>query len=118
MTEEYKINKYIFATIFIIGIIYLIIILIQNGADMVKPYKNISCPNTNKIPCKIPAEKPTQTKQYEYLQPGESKTTSNINLEIAKKFNNRILYSLIIGIIINHILHNRKYKFRKNKKKN
>lgn len=110
--EEYKFNKAIFGIILIGNIILLIGLLAQNGSEILKPYKQISCPENNYMNCEIPAYK-SFTGKTEILRPGESIENHPLNQEATKNFNKTVILSLTIGLILNHFLYNKKYPFKK-----
>lgn len=102
MKEQYKFKAWIFLTIFIINSLYLGQIIKEEGIDIIKPYKKIMCPNTTMTPCAVP-QTLNQT-----IQPGEYIENRAVNLEAANNFNKSVIISLIIGIITNHLIYNRK----------
>ena len=108
---EYKFKGYIFLTIFIIHAIYLGLIIKDEGLNLFTKYEKIECPKNSMTDCKIP------NTMNEWLKPGESKENKKVNLNKANNFNKSIQYSLIIGLIINHLLHNRKYPIKQKIKK-
>lgn len=105
--EQYIIKKWIFIIILIIGLSHLGYIISTTGLEMFKPYKSISCPANSITPCPIPET------MNEYLQPGEKRENYQPNIKLANQFNYTIITMLGIGITLNHLLYNRKYKFKK-----
>ena len=116
MKQRYHINKYIFRTIVLLNVLFLLIIVMHEGGikNTFGGYTEISCPANSPLKCPHPNCINPYDCTYEPLTQGTSILIGHKpNLKLTNTFNITVWTTLIIGIIINHLLYNKKYKLKK-----
>jgi len=107
---KYTLNKKIFWSNLILCILLVGSIIYTEGIDIItKKTEIITCPADALTNCELRKT----TGEFEYLKPGETVTYNQFNQTKLNIVNYGVWVMLTISIIINHLLHNRKYPTRK-----
>ena len=106
---RYTKNKWIFRTAFALVIILFASMIYINGIGIFQQQTTIHCPDTAYEPCKMMYS----NKSYFTMRPGETRTFNQHEAWKVKLLNYGTTTIVLTSLILNHLLYNRKYSFKK-----